>query len=835
MVWPQLEPSMSISVPTPLTSFVGREHEVEQICALLRRDDVRLLTLTGPGGVGKTRLALAAAMAVAGDFADGLRFVPLAAVRDHQLVASALLRAIGAREAGEQSFADQVRVTAPNTQALLVVDNFEHVLAAAPLLTELLAASPRLTLLVTSRERLRVSGERDVPVLPLACPDPERLPSPIQVAAAPAVRLFTERAQAVDPGFALTDANAAAVAAICHRLDGLPLALELAAARSPHLTPAVLLARLARRLPLLTGGPRDVPARLRTMRDAVTWSYDLLTLEEQALFRRVAVFAGGFTLEAAEAIAGSGKTEGWFSGPLQDCFSGSSALDGIASLVDKSLVRRIDQISHGPADWRETPRFEVLETIREFGLEQVVATADEDMVYSAHASYYLALAADTAARGSDDPAVFDQLEVEHANFRAALAWSCAHGSASVALRLAAQLGRFWLRRGHQLEGRAWLERVIALTPDGDPTLRSAALSADGELQRELGEHAESTRSFELALDLARSAGDWRGQAMALTGLSALADDVGDHAATRSFSEASAAIWRELGNIRELARAIHNLGLAEAGLGNGAAAPSLFHEALTYARAANDDRGIAHNLTSIGGFHVEQGEFEAAWPYMEEGLTVARAARDHSEIAAIAADLGWLALDLGAVASARGYFAECLALLRGSGRRRLAVFALEGCAVLASIEGRRELADHLVVATAAMRAEMGVPIEHDPRVIAPGPTSTRQVLRQVIAASSAGQVWSIDKAIREAETMVTTPQGSETAVSGDRDLAGRSGLSPREMEVLRLLVTGQSDHAIADTLFISRRTASKHVGAILAKLEATTRTEAAARAIRDGLA
>ncbi len=304
MATPQTESRPSPPVPAPLTSLVGREQEVAQICALLQRDDVRLLTLTGPGGVGKTRLALAAAVDVAADFADGMHFVPLAAVQDSRLVAAVLAHAVGVRDLGVLPFIDQVRVVAAKTEALLLVDNFEHLLPAAPLLTELLAACPRLTLLVTSRERLRLSGERDLPVLPLACPDPERLPAPEHVAAAPAVRLFVERALAANPGFVLGDENAATVAAICHRLDGLPLALELAAARGPHLPPAALLARLARQLPLLTGGPRDVPARLRTMRDAIAWSHDLLTAEEQAFFRRLAVFVGGFTLDAAEAVVG---------------------------------------------------------------------------------------------------------------------------------------------------------------------------------------------------------------------------------------------------------------------------------------------------------------------------------------------------------------------------------------------------------------------------------------------------------------------------------------------------------------------------------------------------
>ena len=278
--------------PVQLSTFVGREQETEQICSLLRRADVRLLTLTGPGGVGKTRLALASAEAVADDFVDGVHFVPLAAVYDKGLVPSAIGHALGIDNPDTLPFAELLRVVVGNSKKLLVVDNFEHLLAAGPVLTEMLISCPRVKLLVTSRERLRLSGERDILVNPLDCPDPADMSDLARFAAFPAVRLFVVRAEAIDHAFVLSEENVAAVAAVCKRLDGLPLALELAAGRVPHLSPAALLARLARRLPLLTGGPRDAPARLQTMRDAIIWSHDQLAPDEQALFRRLAVFWG---------------------------------------------------------------------------------------------------------------------------------------------------------------------------------------------------------------------------------------------------------------------------------------------------------------------------------------------------------------------------------------------------------------------------------------------------------------------------------------------------------------------------------------------------------------
>ena len=292
------------AIPAALTSFVGRESELERICGLLR-DGIRLLTLTGPGGIGKTRLALAASAEVGDVSGDGVRFIPLAAVRAPKLVGDEIARALGVSRSGDGDLVDRLLSHAYGLHTLLLVDNFEHVLPAAPLLTRMLQACPGVRFLVTSRERLRLSGEQEFLVPPLPCPNPEDLRSPHEITGYPAVRLFAARASAADRTFVLTESNAPAVAAICQRLDGVPLAIELAAARSLHLPPAALLTRLARRLPLLTGGPRDAPARLRPMRDAVAWSYDLLAPDEQALFRRLSVFAGGFTLDPATTVAAS--------------------------------------------------------------------------------------------------------------------------------------------------------------------------------------------------------------------------------------------------------------------------------------------------------------------------------------------------------------------------------------------------------------------------------------------------------------------------------------------------------------------------------------------------
>jgi predicted ATPase/DNA-binding SARP family transcriptional activator len=454
------------NLPVPATPLLGRAAELAQIVSLLAQPACRLLTLVGPGGVGKTRLALEVAAKQLSNFDDGAYFVELAPIRDPALVATTIAQVLELREADDQPVASVLKAWLRERELLLLLDNFEQILDAAPLVGELLASCPRLKLLVTSRAPLRIRGEQELPVAPLALPDLAHLPDPQALSRYAAVELFIQRAVSVQPDFRVTSENAPALAAICSRLEGLPLAIELAAARIKLLSPQGILDRLGSRLALLTWGPRDLPARQQTMRHTIAWSYDLLSAEERRLFRRLAIFAGGCTLEAAETVCN---------------VSGDSApavLDGMAALVEQSLLRQ-DERAEGQ------PYFTMLETIREYGLEQLVTSGELADVQRRYTSYYVAMAetAEPELRGPHQVAWLDRLEREHDNLRAALARCLATaGQAELGLRLAARLGWFWYLHGHLSEGRRWLQQALAQTEHWEHSaLRAQAVWIAGAL------------------------------------------------------------------------------------------------------------------------------------------------------------------------------------------------------------------------------------------------------------------------------------------------------------------------------------------------------------------
>jgi predicted ATPase/transcriptional regulator with XRE-family HTH domain len=476
------------SVPTPLTRLIGREVEIGALRTILQRDDVRFVTLTGAGGTGKTRLAIAVAAEMGDAFPDGVVFVDLSPLTDPTLVVPTIATSLGVREVVDQSLSETLSSFLTSKQLLLVLDNCERILAAAPDITTLLAACPGLSVLATSREPLHVRGEREFPVPPLPLPATTPLLELGQFASAPAIALFVERAEESQPEFTMTTENMAAVAAICRRLDGLPLAIELAAARVKVLPPQALLVRLEHRLPLLTGGGRDLPARQRTMRDAIAWSYDLLSPDEQALFRRLAVFAGGFTLASAEAVAAA-------DGRL-------AVLDGLVALVEQSLVRQM------PGAGAE-PRYQMLETVREFGLERLVSSGDADDARQRHAEHFLRVSADLMQASTIlmDHASLTRVVAEHDNVRLALVWYDQHGEIDALLQLSSLLYGLWFSRGLYREGVQWVDRALERSQRVPSSMLIRALDGAGTLAIFQGDYVRATSFIEEGLALAQVLGD----------------------------------------------------------------------------------------------------------------------------------------------------------------------------------------------------------------------------------------------------------------------------------------------------------------------------------------
>jgi predicted ATPase len=636
------------NLPTHPTALLGRERELSDVRRLFE-DGARLVTLTGPGGTGKTRLSLHVAAEVLDDFEHGVFLVELAPITDPALVPATVAQVLGVRDVGNRPVLESLKEFLKAKTVLLVLDNFEQVVAAAPIVADLLTASPGLAALVTSREPLRVRGEREYAVPPLEVPD-LRQPTPLEALSRnAAVALFVERAVAVRSDFALTTENAGAVAQICARLDGLPLAIELAAARVRPLLPEAMLARLDRRLPLLTGGARDLPERQRTLRDTIAWSHDLLDDAERRLFRRLAVFVGGFSLEAAEAVcADEGEPE-------------VDVLEGIESLVAKSLLRQIE----GPDG---EPRFGMLETIREYGLERLVESGEEEAIRRRHLVFFLTLAKEAEPKllGREQIAWLRRLDPERDNVRAALTWSRSSDAGEAGLRLAGALAWFWRFRGHVSEGRDSLARQLNL-PDGAPSAR----------------------------------------ARALYGASMLAVLQADYPAARSLGRQSAALFSKLGDRRGVGRALAHVGTATIGAGDHAAARPLLEQSVTICRSVGDRWGLSYALGQLAStVHRAERNLPAALALRQEAAAIARELGDHWQVGISLIGAAIVVRELGDARRSVALYREALTELRDLDDRWLTPRALSGLAGCAGLDADYVRVVRLFGAAEAVREASG---------------------------------------------------------------------------------------------------------------------------------
>jgi predicted ATPase/class 3 adenylate cyclase/DNA-binding CsgD family transcriptional regulator len=856
------------NLPVQPTPFLGREHEVAAIRDLLRREDVHLVTLTGSGGVGKTRLGLQVAADLSDWFASGVFFVNLAPISEPALVVPTIAETLAIQEGSGQTLLERLEEHLRQRQMLLLLDNFEHVVSAAEQVAALLATCPQLKVLVTSREVLHVRAEHEFPVPPLAFPDLNHLPDLAALSHQAAVALFLQQAQAVKPDFQLTDANARTIAELCARLDGLPLAIELAAARMKLFSPRALLARLGQRLSVLTSASRDVPARQQTLRNTIAWSYQMLDAKAQRLFRRLSVFVGGCTMEAIEALC----TE-------RDGSESEPVLDTVASLADKSLLQRVEQQTG------EELRFVLLETIREYALERLEALGETEAARKAHAAYFLRLAeeAEQGMAGPPQAVLLERLEQEHDNLRAAMQWSLeqAEEGKEMALRLGGALYLFWYVRAYFSEGRDFLERTLSRSDEVAAPVRAKALYAASQLHDALGSLDRAEALCEESLALYRELGDTMGIANCLHLLADIAWGRGDLAVARALGEASLVLFREVGDNRSVAYLLYHLGSLAVEQGEYARGRDLLTESLTINRELGDTRIIALSLFKLALLaRLSGGDLVQAHTWLDESFALSREVGDKESIANCLNLWGMLALSEGDAASARSLNEQALALFqeikqqhgtafslyalaevatvqqdhtrsqalyeqgvkvaRESGDKRMISSGLEGLAAAVAAQGNHAWAAHLWGAAEALREAIGTPlplVERVPYDRAVEALRTQLGEQAFAAAWVGGRTLSLEQALAT-PGQVALPVPTQGERSSSPTTASPpsypDGLTAREVEVLRVVAQGLTNEQVAERLVISPRTVDTHLTSIYSKIGVSSRVAATRYAIEHHL-